>query len=475
MSIDSAPDAARTMTLSELLGALSHALDMTEGLPPGHSARAAFIAMRCADEMGISGQTRRDLFYSVLLKDAGCSSNAARLCEIYQADDLKLKRDFRTVGPSLADTLRYVLTQTAPDQGIVARTRAILNIMRNASTLVTELIETRCHRGADIVRRLHLAEEAAKGVASLDEHWDGKGKPEGLKGEDVPLFSRLALLSQVAEVFHATEGRAAALDECRRRSGTWFDPAVVAAFERAAARDVFWTALEDGAGTRVLAEAAVGETFVVDEDYLDDVAEAFADVVDAKSPYTAGHSRRVAFFADTIAETVGLDAERRRRLRRAALLHDVGKLGVSNSVLEKPGKLDDAEWIAMRSHAAKSEAILRQINVFAEAAHVGGAHHERLDGSGYPRGLRDNEINLETRIVSVADVFDALTANRPYRDAMPAEKALAIIEADVGRAFDPTCVAALRLFLAEPDALAEARLELEPSSGSPAELARRAA
>ena len=432
------------MTLSELLGAMSHALDMTEGLPAGHSARSAFIALRCADELGITAQAKRDLFYSVLLKDAGCSSNAARLCEIYRADDLKLKRDFRTVGPSLADTLRYVLTQTAPGAGYGARARAILNIMRNASTLVTELIETRCHRGADIVRRLRLAEEAAQGVASLDEHWDGAGKPEGLKGEAVPMYSRIALLSQVAEVFHAVGGREAALAEVRSRSGTWFDPAVVAAFERAGSSSTMWAGLDQDAEDFALAEANVGETFEVDEDYLDQVADAFADVVDAKSPFTAGHSRRVAQFADLIAVTVGLDAERRRRLRRAALLHDVGKLGVSNIVLEKPGKLDEAEWQAMRSHPVKSEAILSRIAVFSDAARIGGAHHERLDGSGYPRGLRESEIDLETRIVTVADVFDALTADRPYRAAMSIEHALEIIDKGVGQAFDPDCVEALK-------------------------------
>ena len=324
------------------------------------------------------------------------------------------------------------------------RARTILNIMRNAPALVQEMIETRCHRGADIVRRLRLAEGAAQAVASLDEHWDGSGRPLGLKGEAIPFFSRIVLLAQVAEVFHASAGREAAIAEVRRRSGSWFDPAVVAAFERAGRDPALWAALHDGAEALALAEADVGETFVVDESYLDDVAEAFADVVDAKSPFTAGHSRRVANFADGIAASVGVDGEQRRRLRRAALLHDVGKLGVSNMVLEKPGKLDEAEWAAMRQHPVKSEAILSRIAVFADAARIGGAHHERLDGQGYPRCLRSDEIDLATRIVTVADVFDALTADRPYRGAMPIEQALAILDGDVGSAFDGDCVAALQ-------------------------------
>ncbi len=437
-------DTFQFMTLPELLGAMSHALDMTEGLPAGHSARTAFIALRIADRLGIVGQAKRDLFYAGLLKDAGCSSNAARLCQIYRADDLKLKRDYRTIGPSLPDTLRYVLAQSAPGQGYAMRARTILSIVRNAPALVQEMIETRCHRGADIVRRLRLAEGAAEAVASLDEHWDGSGRPLGLRGGAIPVFSRIVLLAQIVEVFHASAGREAAIAEVRRRSGSWFDPAVVAAFEHAARDPALWAALDGDAEALALKEADDDETFVVDDGYLDDVAEAFADVVDAKSPFTAGHSRRVASFADGIAASVGFDAGQRQRLHRAALLHDVGKLGVSSMVLEKPGKLDEAEWAAMRLHPVKSEAILSRIAVFADAARIGGAHHERLDGQGYPRRLRADEIDLTTRIVTVADVFDALTADRPYRSAMPVEQAMAILDAEIDRAFDGDCVAALR-------------------------------
>ena len=431
------------LRLSDLLGAMSHALDLTEGLSSGHSARAGWIAMKVADQLGLTRAQKRDLFYSTLLKDAGCSSNSARLCEIYRADDLALKRDFRTVGPTMADTLKYVFSHAAPNASFRTRAATILDIVRNGSTLVTELIETRCHRGADIVRRLRFSEEVAGAIASLDEHWDGGGKPRGLKGEEVPLFSRVALLAQVAEVFFAAEGRAAALAEVKRRSGTWFDPHVVEAFFRVAEDEALWWQLDEGAEALAIAEVDEDEPLTVDEDYLDEVAEAFADVIDAKTPFTGGHSDRVADYADLIAEKLGFDASRRRSLRRAALLHDIGKLGVSNAILDKNGKLDDAQWVEMRNHAVLSESILERVTPFREMARIGGAHHERLDGRGYPRGLEAGEIEPETRIVSVADVFDALTADRPYRAAMPVPKALAIMREDVGQAFDPDCFAAL--------------------------------
>jgi putative nucleotidyltransferase with HDIG domain len=190
----------------------------------------------------------------------------------------------------------------------------------------------------------------------------------------------------------------------------------------------------------------------VDEDYLDDIAAAFAKVIDSKSPYTSGHSERVTLFTDLIAEQMGLTPERRRWLKRAALLHDIGKLGVSNSVLDKPAKLDDEEWAAMKMHAVYSEEILSRIAAFSDLASIAAAHHEKLDGKGYPKGLKADRIVLETRIITTADIFDALTAERPYRAAMPVSKALAIMAESVGTALDPDCFAALQRALAALDA-----------------------
>ena len=432
-----------TLKLSDMLGAMSHALDMTEGLPAGHSARAAWVAIQLADRLGLSVQDRRDLYYATLLKDAGCSSNAARVCEIYRADDIALKRDFRSVGPTMKDTLRFVIAHTAPDRNFAVRAGAVLKIMRNADALVSELVETRCQRGADIVRRLRFPETVAGAIASLDEHWDGGGKPQGLKGDNIPLFARIALLAQIAEVFHAGGGRETARAEVARRSGSWFDPLLVAAFLDISADADAWSAIDADGADRAANSVQGTETLHVDENYLDDLAQAFADVVDAKTPFTGGHSERFADVAELIAAELGFDREYRRRLRRAALLHDIGKLGVSNKVLDKPDRLDEGEWTAVRTHPTRSEEILSRLPVFAAAAVIGGAHHERLVGKGYPRGLHAADINLDTRIVTVADVFDALTAERPYRAAMPVDAAMAILEAGIGQAFDAACVAAL--------------------------------
>jgi HD-GYP domain-containing protein (c-di-GMP phosphodiesterase class II) len=202
----------------------------------------------------------------------------------------------------------------------------------------------------------------------------------------------------------------------------------------------------------VFAEEPARFSVAVDDDYLDEIAAAFGEVVDSKSPYTAGHSGRVALYADLVARELGLDFARRRWLHRGALLHDVGKLGVSNAILDKPGKLDAAEWEAVRKHPVFTEEILSRIPQFAELAVVSAAHHERLDGKGYPRGIGADQIALETRIITVADIFDAITAARPYRGPIPVPKTLAIMAETVGTALDADCFAALERVVRAADA-----------------------
>ncbi len=443
-------DAGRdgTIRLSEVLGALSHALDLTEGQPPGHCVRATWIGMQVGRALGLGERQLWDLYYTVLMKDLGCSSNAARICELYLSDDIGFKRDFKTVNDSLPSVLGFVFSHTGLKSGLSERLRAILNIMQNGGRIVDGLIETRCQRGAAIAASLRLPQAVCDGIHSLDEHWNGAGRPDHLAGSAIPIQSRIALLAQVVDVFHRSTGRDAALAEARKRAGSWFDPVVAAAFERAAAEPGFWEALEaEGLEKTVFDLEPTGPAAEIDEDYLDDIARAFAHVIDTKSPFTSGHSERVAVYADLVAAELGYGEARRRWLRRAALLHDIGKLGVSNAILDKNGRLDEEQWVEMRNHAVLSERILERVTPFHEMARIGGAHHERLDGRGYPRGLDATAIEPETRIVSVADVFDALTADRPYRAALPVAKALAIMREDVGGAFDPACFAALERVL----------------------------
>jgi putative nucleotidyltransferase with HDIG domain len=437
--------APKQLRLAELLGALSHALDITEGQPRGHCVRCCWIGVHVGRQLGLTNAELSDLYYTLLLKDLGCSSNAARICELYLTDDLTFKHDYKTIGSSLPAALRFVLSHTGLKHGFAERVRAIVNILQNGGEIASEMIETRCHRGADIARQMHFSEAVVSGIYNLDEHWNGKGRPQGLSGAGIPLFSQIALLAQVLDVFHINSGKQAAMRELRERAGGWFDPSLVIAAEAVAKDPQFWSALQSEGLDKVVYSLEPAQNLrFADEDQLDDIAHGFAQVIDSKSPYTAGHSERVTLYADMIAEEMKYSDRDRQLLKRAALLHDIGKLGVSNSVLDKPGKLDDQEWEQIRMHPVYSDEILCRIDTFKDLSPIARGHHEKLDGRGYPDGLTESRISMETRIVTTADIFDALTADRPYRGPMPLSKALGIMESEIGTAIDARCFAALK-------------------------------
>ena len=328
----------QTVQLAELVSALSYALDLTEGQPVGHSVRACWISIAIGTELGMNATELTDLYYTALLKDVGCTSNAARVCQLYVTDDINFKRKAKFLDHSAPQFLRYLIENAGMKQNLVARFRLIIDTALQTGVISHELTDTRCHRGADIAREMRFSEAVAQGITDLDEHWNGKGLPRKKVGAEISLNSRIALLAQVTDVFFMSEGPEAALAEVKRRSGTWFDPALVALLEKVGADKQFWRALSDPMlQQRVVAYQTVKDSRPVNEEYLDDIASAFANVIDTKTPYTSGHSDRVALFSDLIAVQFGLPDAHRRHLRRAALLHDIGKLGVSNSTLDKPG------------------------------------------------------------------------------------------------------------------------------------------
>jgi len=267
----------------------------------------------------------------------------------------------------------------------------------------------------------------------MDEHWDGGGEPLGLAGTHIPLPSRIIGLAQVAEVFWHDRNEAAALDVVEARIDRWFDPDLVRAFRVLAKDRDFWSALR-GDDTRCLVFDAEQQLAVVaDEARLDAISATFASVIDAKSPYTSEHSRRVAALAVAIAERLGFSPANVTRLRRAALLHDIGKLGVPNSILDREGPLDEREWTIVRDHPANTLQILEAVPVFQDFAFDAACHHERLDGSGYHRGYAADRLTPAARALAVADVAAALLSERPYRKRLDPDDALRVLKAECAR------------------------------------------
>ncbi len=431
--------------LSDLVAALTYALDLTEGQAPGHAQRTCLVGMSIADRAGLPETDRGSLFYALLLKDVGCSSSASQTARVFDADDIALRRAAKLVDwTRTPEVLGYILRQGSPGVSPARRMPAALRTIRSLKREAQEIVETRCERGAQILGRLNFPAEAAAAVGALEEYWDGSGRPLGARGNEIPPAGRLLCLAQSVEVFHRTFGLAAARRMVRRRRGRWFDPALADAFLSIGDGDALWADLAGDDLPRTLARlepAAIAAPATPET--VDQLCEAFALVIDAKSPYTAGHSTRVTSYAVAISDEIGLDRVLRSDLRRSGLLHDIGKLGVSSAILDKPGALTADERRAIQLHASYTQEILARVPVLERLAVGAAAHHERLDGAGYHNGLAGREIPLIARILAVADVFDALTSDRPYRAGMPLDRALGIMWDGVDRAFERPLLEAL--------------------------------
>ena len=434
---------------SEIISALSVALDITQGQPEGHCMRSALIGMRLAETLQLPSAERSALFYALLLKDLGCSSNAAKISYLFGADDHLVKRSARMTNwhrPS--EALKHGWKYCAPGGSVIEKLLKMAAMSRSGPAGAKKIAEVRCERGADIARALQLPAATSQAIRDLDEHWNGQGHPRGLKGEEISLLGRICCLAQTVELFYTTYGLEAAIDVARQRRGEWFDPELVDALTTLKSDANFWS--------RLLSENLVDElsrvepedaVLMADEACLDRVAEAFASVVDAKSPWTFQHSTRVAEISEGLSQEFGCTPEVQRDIRRAALLHDIGKLGVSNLILDKPGKPTDEEFEQIRKHPDYTQQILQQVGAFQKLADAASAHHERLDGRGYHRRLDGTALPWVARILAVADICEAMSAKRPYRDAMPWEKIRQIMAKDAGSGIDPECFSALEHWL----------------------------
>ena len=439
-----APARQSAYRLSEILSALSCALDITEGQPPGHAVRTCLIGMRLAERAGVPLGERGPLFYALLLKDLGCSSNAARLCSLFGADDRALKREHKLTDWSRPTrSLRYTLRHAVPGASPMGRAFRVASMLMHERGSGRQMTQTRCDRGADIAAMLGFTQATREAIRTLDEHWDGSGMPDGLAGGAIPLLGRIVCLAQTVEVFASTFGVDAAIEVAVQRRGRWFDPALVDAL-RSLATDDFWVTVLGRSPERHLgALEPEDQILMADQERLDDIARAFARVIDAKSPYTYLHSERVAELAVTIGRRLHFSDAELRDLRRAGLLHDIGKLGVSTLILDKPDRLTERERAEIRVHPAYTQRILERVAAFTGIVEIASAHHERLDGKGYHLGLTAERLSPLSRALAVADVYEATTADRPYRKGLPRHEAVAILRKLAGTALCPSSVEAL--------------------------------
>ena len=427
---------------SQLLAALSTALDLTEGQLPGHALRTCYVASRLAVRLGLSDHDRANLFYAALLKDAGCSTNAAAISQIFGGDDIALKTSQATLDRSITAYAAFTLRNLPLSEPLPARLARLVRIALSGTRERRIVEQTRCERGAAIARKAGFGEDVGWAIADLHEHWDGHGLPHGKRGDAIHRYARILAACAALDVFNSVRGPAAAIEMLVRRRGTWYEPAIVAGLLADAPAILAELARPDLA-RRTWELEPTSELRRSDAADIDRIAGAFADIVDAKSPFTGSHSRRTAAIAERLAGPLHLGAGATIEVRRAALLHDLGKLSVPNSILDKPGRLTDAEFLLIKRHPEMTHRILAPIPTFSVVAELAAAHHERLDGTGYFRGLAAESLALSARIVAVADVFEALTADRPYRAGMTTEQALSVIDGMAGHHLAGEVVAVL--------------------------------
>ncbi|HEX6844243.1 MAG TPA: HD domain-containing phosphohydrolase [Actinomycetota bacterium] len=423
------------MRLADTLAALSLATDLAMGQPPEKAIRAAVLATEMARHLGLDEPAVADVLYTTLLKHLGCTATSHEEVTLFGPDDLGARPVAeRTDDANLREMLG--LFGTVGRGTGLGRVAYLARAAVGAKGATERIFRAVCEVGTRMAARLGLGAEVERGLSEALERWDGKGAPHGLRGEDIGMGVRIAEPATQAVIFHRLGGIDAALAMAHRRSGGWFDPASVEAL-RAIGPDVL-ARLEEEDPWEVLLEAEPSPVREIGPAGLDRVAEVFADMVDLKSPYLLGHSSGVAGLAAAAAERLGLPDP--AALRRAGLLHDLGRIAVATGTWEKPGPLSTTEWEQVRLHPYHTERILERAESLRPIARIAGMHHERQDGSGYHRGSTAAEAPPEARVLAVADAYQAMTQDRPHRKARTPSEAAARIETTArdGR-FDPEC------------------------------------
>jgi HD-GYP domain-containing protein (c-di-GMP phosphodiesterase class II) len=425
----STAEGAPALRLSELLGVLSFGADLGMGQPMEHVLRQTMIALGMAERIGLDADEREAVYFGSLLAWVGCHIDAYEQAKWF-GDETVLKRDARLVDFNTTSSRPlFMLRHLGGDQPLPRRLTMVPGFFGDAGRAAESMVDNHWRATDDLMERIGLDQLIRDTVEQSFERWDGRGAPRGVAGAEILITSRLVCLADVASIFHEAGGVEAAVAVARERSGTQFDPALVDAFVGAAAE--LFAELEASEPWGAVTGAEEASRYWLAHERLDAALEAVADFVDVKSPWTIGHSRGVAALAFEAAGHYGLDAGDATRLRRAALVHDLGRLGVPNSIWDKPGPLGPAELERARLHVYLTERMLGSSAALAPLAAIAGQHHERLDGSGYPRGLTGGDITPAGRLLAAADGYQARVEPRPHRPAQGREEAAAELRADV--------------------------------------------
>ena len=430
--------------MAELLAALSLGIDLGFGQPMERVLRQCRIALRICELAGLNEEERASVYYAALLVNVGCHSDAYEQAHWF-GDDIAMKATKYEYEPFGVADVAAMLRMLGSGGTPLHRARVAFDFAISGRKEIDGMITRHAQLARTLGEQLGLSATVLDALATSYERWDGKGFPGELSGEAIPMSARITQLAEFAEVAHRTAGVPGAIDVAERRSGKQFDPDLVALFTTDVEK-VFngidelgsWDAVLDG-------EPSLRMTLSATE--TDAALAAIARFIDLKSPYTLGHSQALAELASGAGQQLGMPSDEVHALYRAGLVTGFGRLGVSNAIWDKPAVLTAGDWERVRLHPHLTERMLHQSEALAPLGRIAVQHRERLDGSGYPRGLTGPAISRSGRVLGAADAYQAMREPRPYRDALSADEAAAELRAEVraGRLDGPAVDAVLHV------------------------------
>jgi HD-GYP domain-containing protein (c-di-GMP phosphodiesterase class II) len=423
-------EGVETGRLAELTIALSLATDLGTGQPLEHGLRTCLLSLAAAEALDLDLETRSCIYHVALLRFVGCTSDASEFAALVGDDVLMNGLLAPVFHAEPGERNRFFLRHLGEDLPLHRRVGRVARALADPGGDRRSL-SAHCEVASRLASRLGMSAKVCDALAHAYERWDGKGYPDGQAGDEVPVAIRVVSVARDVEVW-CRQGWATTVDVLRGRRARAYDPSVVDSFLDGG--ETWLAGIGDDPCAQVL-EAEPGPVLTFGANELDGALGAVADFTDLKSPWFRGHSTRVADLAGAAARAAGLSEEDATTVRRAGLVHDVGRVGVPGAIWDRAGPLRAEQWERVWLHPYLSERVLGRCPLLAPFAEIAGRHHERADASGYHRGLHGNQIGVAARVLGAADVYSALGEERPHRPARPPSEAVSALrgEVDAGR------------------------------------------
>lgn len=408
------------LRLAELMASLSLAIDLGVGQPMEWVMRCCLLAVNLSRTLGLSESEQQDVYYLSLLQHVSCTATATQDAALF-GDELALAEVFTTDTENPLEAIRLLLDITGKGQPLLQRARRLPGVLLGGKQKASELRTNRCEAAERLAAALGFPLHIQQALWQIYERWDGRGIPNSIKGQNIVLPIRIIHIAQDATTFYLLVGVEATVEVIRRRSGQMYDPELAQAFCRAAPE--LLASIDTESIWDAVLTAEPGTPVWLSDERFEAAMQAVGDFTDFKSPYTLGHSRAVAELVEAAAHQYGLPKSDGIGLRHAGCLHDIGRVGITSAIWNKGGTLTESEWERVRLHPYYTERIFARSPVLSPLTALAALHHERLDGSGYHRGLAGGSLSAPARLLAAANTYCALIEPRPHRPLRTAEQA----------------------------------------------------